>query len=70
MQEGNDDINRVIYVPFTTMGDLKDTHYLDSIWFNYEVNEYRAIWSGRCGPVWPYSTSSTRPTDRRCLYLT
>ena len=40
MQEGDDDINRIIYVPFTTMGDLKDTHYLDSIWFNYETPEY------------------------------
>jgi putative ABC transport system permease protein len=43
MQEGNDDINRVIYVPFTTMGDLKDTHYLDSIWFNYQTPEYEAL---------------------------
>jgi putative ABC transport system permease protein len=40
MQEGDNDINRVIYVPFTTMSDLKDTHYLDSIWFNYETLEY------------------------------
>src|ERR1043166_4234774 len=29
MQEGNDDINRVVYIPFTTMSDLKDTRYLD-----------------------------------------
>ena len=43
MQEGDDDINRVIYVPFTTMGDLKDTHYLDSIWFNYETNAYERL---------------------------
>jgi putative ABC transport system permease protein len=40
MQSGDNDINKVIYVPFTTMGDLKDTHYLDSIWFNYETNDY------------------------------
>lgn len=40
MQAGNDDINRVIYIPFSAMGDLKDTHYLDSIWFNYESPEY------------------------------
>ncbi len=40
MVEGEDNLNRIIYVPFTTMGDLKDTHYLDSIWFNYETNEY------------------------------
>jgi putative ABC transport system permease protein len=43
MQEGNDDINRVIYVPFTTMSDLKDIHYLDSIWFTYETPEYERL---------------------------
>ena len=36
MQEGdNDNRNRTIYVPFNTMSDLKDTHYIDGIWFNY-----------------------------------
>jgi putative ABC transport system permease protein len=43
MQEGNDDINRVVYIPFTTMSDLKDTHYLDMIWFNYQTPEYARI---------------------------
>jgi putative ABC transport system permease protein len=35
MQEGDDDINRQIYVPFNTMGDIKDLKYLDGIWLNY-----------------------------------
>jgi putative ABC transport system permease protein len=43
MQEGNSDINRTIYIPFTSMGDLKDTHYLDSIWFNYQTPEYERL---------------------------
>jgi putative ABC transport system permease protein len=43
MQEGNSDINRVVYVPFTSMGDLKDTHYLDSIWFTYITPEYERM---------------------------
>jgi putative ABC transport system permease protein len=43
MQEGDDDINRAIYVPFTSMSELKDTHYLDSIWFNYETPEYERL---------------------------
>ena len=43
MQEGNDDINRVVYVPFTTMSDLKDTHYLDTIWFTYQTPEYESL---------------------------
>jgi putative ABC transport system permease protein len=46
MQAGDDNINRVIYVPYTTMGDLKDTHYLDSIWFNYETTEYLRLEQG------------------------
>ncbi len=35
MQEGDDNRNRIIYVPFNTVSDLKDTHYIDGIWFNY-----------------------------------
>ena len=43
MQEGNDDINRVIYVPFSTMSELKNTHYLDTIWFTYQMPEYESL---------------------------
>jgi putative ABC transport system permease protein len=43
MQEGDDDINRTIYIPFTTVSDFKDTHYLDSIWFNYETPDYERL---------------------------
>src|SRR6266487_1950582 len=43
MQEGNDDINRVVYIPFSTMSDLKSTHYLDKIWFNYQTPEYQRL---------------------------
>jgi putative ABC transport system permease protein len=35
MVEGENNINTAIWVPFSTMGDLKDTTYLDGIWFNY-----------------------------------
>jgi putative ABC transport system permease protein len=35
MQEGDNDNNRQIYIPFSTMSDLKDTKYLDEIWFSY-----------------------------------
>lgn len=43
MQEGNSDINRVIYIPFSTMSELKDTHYLGSIWFTYQTPEYQRL---------------------------
>jgi putative ABC transport system permease protein len=40
MQEGGEDNdrNRQIYVPFSTMSDLADTKYLGGIWFNYQGN--------------------------------
>ncbi len=35
MAEGDSDNNRQVYIPFTTMDDIKTTHYLDGIWMNY-----------------------------------
>jgi putative ABC transport system permease protein len=35
MQEGDDNINRMIYVPLNTMSDLVDTKYLGGVWFSY-----------------------------------
>ena len=35
MVEGENNINTSIWIPFSTMGDLRDTTYLDGIWFNY-----------------------------------
>ena len=43
MQEGDDDINKIVYIPFSAAGDLKDTHYLDGIWVGYESMEYEKI---------------------------
>ena len=43
MQEGNDDINRVVYIPLTTMSDIKSTHFLDTIWFTYQTPEYESL---------------------------
>jgi len=67
MQSGDDNINRILYVPFNTMSDLKDTHYLDSIWFNYETNEYlrleqsvRYVLAGQ---------HKFDPSDRRALLI-
>jgi putative ABC transport system permease protein len=65
MQEGDDDINRAIYVPFTTMSDLKDTHYLDSIWFNYETPEYERLEQSARAVLG--TEHKFNPTDRRAV---
>src|SRR5271169_4732715 len=65
MQEGDDDINRIIYIPFTTMGDLTDTHFLDSIGFNYEVNDYLGL--ERAVRAVMAIQHKFNPADRRAL---
>ena len=67
MQAGDDNINRVVYVPFTSMSDLKDTHYLDAIWFNYETNDYERIeQSVRYLLAMQHKFN---PADRRAMYV-
>src|SRR5580658_10128783 len=34
MQEGDNDNNRVIYIPYNSMDVLKDNHYLDGMWLD------------------------------------
>ncbi len=67
MQAGDDNINRVVYVPFTTMSDLKDTHYLDSIWFNYETNDYERI--EQSVRYIMAAQHKFNPADRRALFV-
>lgn len=43
MQEGDDDINMQVYIPFSVMGDMRDTEYVDSIWLDYDGNEYLKV---------------------------
>jgi putative ABC transport system permease protein len=44
MQEGDDDnANRVLYIPFGAIGDLKDTQYVDGIWLDYEGMNYDEV---------------------------
>ena len=67
MQEGNDDINRVIYIPFNTMSDLKNTQYLDGIWIDYESNEYTKI--EKMVRETLANAHSFRPTDERAVFI-
>ena len=52
MQEGDNDINRIIYIPYNSMDVLQDTHYLGGIWLDSQgldhdqVNEHSAQLAG------------------------
>jgi putative ABC transport system permease protein len=43
MQEGNDDDNRIIYIPFNSMDVIKDNHYLDGIWMDSQGLDHEKL---------------------------
>jgi putative ABC transport system permease protein len=66
MQESEDDINRQIYIPFNTMSDLKDTEYVDGIWFSYTGDNQLAEKGLRETLA---SAHHFRPSDHNAIYV-
>ena len=66
MQEGDDNINRIIYIPFSSMGDLKDLKYLDGIWMNYHGNHTEVERALRNTLA---SSHGFRPSDRNAIFV-
>jgi putative ABC transport system permease protein len=66
MQEGDDNVNRIIDVPFTTMNDIKDTKYLDGIWMSYNGN-YKEVEHALRSSV--AAAHLFRPTDRNAVHI-
>jgi len=66
MQEGDNDRNRQIYVPFSTMSDLKDTTYIDGIWFNYRGDNQLVEKALRESMA---AAHRFRPSDHNAIYV-
>ncbi|MBS1822302.1 MAG: ABC transporter permease [Acidobacteria bacterium] len=66
MQEGDDNINRIVYVPFSTMGDLKDTKYLDGIWMAYH-GDHMAVEHALRNQMG--AAHGFRPTDKNAMFV-
>ncbi len=43
VQDGDENDNQMIIIPFSAMGDLKDTHYLQGLFIEYEGMEYMKV---------------------------
>jgi putative ABC transport system permease protein len=64
-EEGNDtNTNTTIMIPFTTMGDLKDTYHPDVIWLDYE-GDHRQVAKGVRDTL--AALHSFRADDRRAV---
>ncbi|MDR3793838.1 MAG: ABC transporter permease [Terracidiphilus sp.] len=66
MQEGDSDINRQIYVPFNTMSDLVDTHYIGGAWFSYQGDHELVEKQLRETMA---AQHHFRPTDKRAMFV-
>ena len=42
-QEGDNNINRVVYIPFPTLSDFRDTRYIDMIWLDFLGYDYAGV---------------------------
>jgi len=66
MQQGDNDSNRRIYIPFSTMSDIKDTQYLDGIWFSYRGDNELIEKSLRQTMA---AAHHFRPSDRNAIFV-
>lgn len=67
-QEGTENsINRVVYIPFSTMSDFRDTHYIDMIWIDFLGYDYGAVESSVRKTL--AAQYNFRPDDKRALFV-
>jgi putative ABC transport system permease protein len=66
MQEGDNDANRQIYIPFSTMSDIKDTKYLDGMWMDYIGDNEQVEKNLRATLA---AAHHFRPTDHRAIFV-
>jgi putative ABC transport system permease protein len=67
IQEGDSDINRILYIPFSSMEALQDTHYLGAIWLDYEgLDHDRVTQTIRSSLA---LTHNFKPEDRRAVFI-
>ncbi len=66
MTEGENNVNRIVHVPFKTMGDLKDMKYLDGIWLTYH-GDHMAVEQALRNTLG--AAHGFRPSDRNAIYV-
>ncbi|HEY1524797.1 MAG TPA: ABC transporter permease [Candidatus Angelobacter sp.] len=66
-EEGNDNVNAIVYIPFSTMGDIRDTRYLDGIWLDYDGLEYDKVEGNIRGVLG--SMHGFNPKDPRAVFV-
>ncbi|MCU1314106.1 MAG: efflux pump, inner rane subunit [Acidobacteriaceae bacterium] len=66
MTEEENNSNRIVHIPFKTMGDLKDTKYLDGIWLTYHGDHLGVEQAVRKTLG---AAHNFRPSDHNAIYV-
>ncbi|HVO81263.1 MAG TPA: ABC transporter permease [Terriglobales bacterium] len=66
IQDGDDNMNGMVYVPFSAMGDLKNTYYLDAIGMDYEGDHAKVVKAVRDSMAYHHSFD---PKDDRAVFV-
>ncbi len=66
MQEGDDNLNRVVDIPFSTMSEIKDTKYIDGIWMSYH-GDHTIVQQALRNEI--ATVHGFRPSDRNAIFV-
>jgi putative ABC transport system permease protein len=66
LSNGDEDINSLVYIPYSAMSDLKDTYYLDGIFMDYEGDHTKAVKGVRGSMAFHHNFD---PKDERAVFV-
>jgi putative ABC transport system permease protein len=66
ISNGDDNMNAMIYIPFSAMRDLKDTFYLDAICLDYEGDHAKVVRAVRTSMAFHHGFD---PKDERAVFV-
>ncbi len=67
MQEGDNDINRTVYVPYNSFNAIRDTHYINGIWMDFEGLDHDKLTQTLREALG--AAHQFRPDDRRAIFI-
>src|ERR1700733_8972588 len=66
ISNGDEDMNSLVYVPYSAMSDLKNTFYLDGIMMDYEGDHAKTVEAVRNSMAFHHNFN---PKDDRAIYV-
>jgi len=67
MQEGDNDINRIVYVPYNSMDTLEDIHYIGGIWLDFAGLDHNKLTSSIRESL--AMAHNFKPDDTRAVFV-